>query len=190
MLEGSTAHDVYTRHGANGLVGETTLQGKRSVQRIAKRKVWFNLLKELAQSYWGQRNMTHLEVEDKRMKELSKINEYRCLKTCSSEGCEAPLPLPYVTEEEKGNESKRRRHLKSTFLSANERKAFSAKNVTRLPNVISLLTCEWGALQQLAHQNPLDLTLVAITRHIKAVSVRTFFLPSFFHPLVSSDLHL
>lgn len=55
-----------------------------------------------------------------------------------------------------------RQGLRSTFLSANHRKAFT-KNVTRLPNVISLLTREWSALQQLAHLNPLDLTLVAIT---------------------------
>lgn len=44
----------------------------------------------------------------------------------------------------------------------NRRKAFT-KNVTRLPNAIALLTCEWRALQQLAHQNLPDLTLVAIT---------------------------
>lgn len=37
------------------------------------------------------------------------------------------------------------------------------KNVTRLPNGIALLTREGRALQQLAHQNPLDLTRVAIT---------------------------
>lgn len=47
------------------------------------------------------------------------------------------------------------------------------KNVTRLPNGIALLTCEWGALQRLAHQNPLDLTRVAITWHIKAISAPT-----------------
>lgn len=65
-----------------------------------------------------------------------------------------------------------------TFLSANPTKAFTPKNVTRLPSVISLLTCERRALQQLAHQNPLDFTLVAITRHIKAISALTFS-PSF-----------
>lgn len=45
------------------------------------------------------------------------------------------------------------------------------KNVTRLPNGIALLMREGRALQQLAHQNPLDLTRVAITWHIKSLSV-------------------
>lgn len=50
------------------------------------------------------------------------------------------------------------------------REKLFTKNVTRLPKVITLLTCEWRALQQLAHQNPLDLTRVAITWHIKSIS--------------------
>lgn len=49
------------------------------------------------------------------------------------------------------------------------RKKLFTKTVTRLPNGIALLTCEWRALQQLAHQNPLDLTRVAITWHIKSI---------------------
>lgn len=49
------------------------------------------------------------------------------------------------------------------------RKKLFTKTVTRLPNGIAFLTCEWRALQQLAHQNPLDLTRVAITWHIKSI---------------------
>lgn len=49
------------------------------------------------------------------------------------------------------------------------RKKLFTKTVTRLPSGIALLTCEWRALQQLAHQNPLDLTRVAITWHIKSI---------------------
>lgn len=79
------------------------------------------------------------------------------------------VQAPHPTRRLKGNGSKCCQDVESSFLSANQRKAFT-KNVTRLPNAIALLTCEWRALQQLARQNLLDLTLVAITWHIKAIS--------------------
>lgn len=44
--------------------------------------------------------------------------------------------------------------IKSSFLSANRRRRLFTKEVTRLPNAIALLTCEWRALQRFAHQNP------------------------------------
>lgn len=50
-----------------------------------------------------------------------------CLKICLAEDCEAPPPPPPLQRREKGNGSKCRQNLKSTFLSANQRKAFIRK---------------------------------------------------------------